>query len=58
MKKGWIRFIDELPIVGQKIIVAYSNSVYNGRSFSAIGYLTVENKIKHNFNSPIYDNKN
>jgi hypothetical protein len=60
MEKGWIRFIDKMPIIGEKIIVAYSLAVYNGRSFRGIGYLTIENKIKDLFTkpTPIYDNKN
>jgi len=61
IKKGWIRFMDELPEIGKQIIVAVSLSTYNGASFLYIGYLDVDKTINADncqFSIPIYDSEN
>ena len=58
MKKGWIRFIDEMPEIGQEIVVAFSCAPFNGASFFGLAKFTDVDKIiidSKKYPTPIYN---
>jgi hypothetical protein len=38
MKKGWVRFMDEMPNIGMEVWFVYSSFPYNGMSFGIKGF--------------------
>lgn len=61
-KPGWIRFMDEMPVIGETVFVAYSSGPYNGMSWAMSGILIDNNNFKLNsiydITLPLYDSEN
>jgi len=63
MKNGWIRFMDETPPIGDRVIVAYSSAPYNGLSWAVSGKMIDNDTVlllygsESDFTVPIYNTK-